>query len=209
MIEMYGEDNVEFVKIDGNKVYEPSRKYSVQSFPTFVYVQPNTKGLKAIVFRGDRTYDNMKSWMMKILKDLPILNEAAGEEEEEYEDDITEQYTPLPPKVPSHASHTSDLQVTAILKDITNFLTSQDQQLQQLLSQQKKALQSEHSDHKELSKLEENILAKLEELKPTAPEQQPPLVYLLGGVIVGVISAVIMVALINKSNIVAKKRRIA
>ena len=37
-------------------------------------MQPNTKGMKAIVYRGERSYDNMKSWMVKILKDLPVLN---------------------------------------------------------------------------------------------------------------------------------------
>ena len=36
--EMYGKENVEFVKIDGNNVYSPTQKYAVQSFPTFVYV---------------------------------------------------------------------------------------------------------------------------------------------------------------------------
>ena len=103
--EMYGKENVEFVKIDGNNVYSPTQKYAVQSFPTFVYVQPNTRGMKAILFRGDRSYDNMKAWMVKILKDLPVLN--AGEEEVAEEEEVEEfmdPYTPLvtppqPPKV--------------------------------------------------------------------------------------------------------------
>jgi hypothetical protein len=105
MTEMYGAENVEFIKIDGNKVDDPSRKYSVQSFPTFVYVQPNTKGMKAIVFRGDRTYDKMKSWMTQILKDLPILNEEEDEYEEEEE--VMEPYSLLPPK-PMHAAPAFD-----------------------------------------------------------------------------------------------------
>jgi hypothetical protein len=46
--------------------------------------------------------------------------------------------------------------------------------------------------------LEENILGKLEELKSPAPESQPPLVYLLAGVIMGAVSAVIMVSMISK-----------
>lgn len=61
--------------------------------------------------------------------------------------------------------------------------------------------------------MEENILAKLAEMKQQPDEvmeqQQPALVYLLAGVIVGVISAVIMVAMINKSNASLKKKRIA
>ena len=74
----------------------------MQSFPTFVYVQPNTRGMKAILFRGDRSYESMKAWMVKILKDLPVLN---GEEElAEEEEEIMDPYTPLitppqPPKV--------------------------------------------------------------------------------------------------------------
>lgn len=102
--QMYGAENVEFVKIDGNKVYAPSQKYSVQSFPTFVYVQPNTRGMKAILFRGDRSYENMKAWMMKILKDLPIIGQPEEEEieEEQEEQEYMDPYTPIvnPPKPP-------------------------------------------------------------------------------------------------------------
>ena len=99
--QMYGAENVEFVKIDGNNVYSPTQKYSVQSFPTFVYVQPNTRGMKAILFRGDRSYDNMKAWMVKILKDLPVLNGEEVEQEEE-EQEFMDPYTPLvtPPQPP-------------------------------------------------------------------------------------------------------------
>jgi hypothetical protein len=100
--QMYGKENVEFVKIDGNNVYSPTQKYAVQSFPTFVYVQPNTRGMKAILFRGDRSYESMKAWMVKILKDLPVLNgeEELAEEEEEFMDPYTPLITPpQPPKV--------------------------------------------------------------------------------------------------------------
>ena len=55
------------MKVDGQSLGDVSYKYSVQSFPTFIYVQPNTKGLKAMVYRGDRTYDDMKTWMEEIL----------------------------------------------------------------------------------------------------------------------------------------------
>ena len=62
----YG-DQVEFIKVDGQNLGDISYKYQVSSFPTFVYVEPNTKGLKAIVYRGDRNYEQMKSWMKEIL----------------------------------------------------------------------------------------------------------------------------------------------
>lgn len=68
----------------------------------------------------------------------------------------------------------------------------------------KRAAKDEKSDHSELSKLETSILSKLDSLSLSQPEvlkevDQPPLVYLLAGIIVGTICAVIMVAVINKS----------
>ena len=103
---MYGAENVEFLKIDGNKVYSPTQKYSVQSFPTFVYVEPNTRGMKAIVFRGDRSYENMKAWMVKILKDLPVVG-GEQEEDDEVEQEFMDPYTPLvtPPPPPPKIEH--------------------------------------------------------------------------------------------------------
>ena len=49
--------------------------------------------MKAILFRGDRSYENMKAWMVKILKDLPVLN--AGEEQNVEEEEFMDPYTPL------------------------------------------------------------------------------------------------------------------
>ena len=104
---------------------------------------------------------------MKILKDLPILNQGEDEdmEEELEEEEYMEPYTPLvtPPKPIKQGL---DPQIYSILKDITSCLTTQDSTLSMILSQQKKAIQSEKSDHSELSKLEESILAKLDSLKP-------------------------------------------
>jgi thioredoxin-like negative regulator of GroEL len=82
MTELYG-DKVEFLKVDGNNVFEVSRKYGVQSFPTFIYVKPNTKGMQAVMFQGERTYDGMISWMKKLMKDVPKLIEDENVEEEE------------------------------------------------------------------------------------------------------------------------------
>ena len=62
----------------------------MQSFPTFVYVEPNTKGLKAIVYRGDRNYEQMKSWMREILG--PV---ALGTFDQGFSSDITEQLEEL------------------------------------------------------------------------------------------------------------------
>ena len=80
---MYGEENVAFLKVDGTKLYEVSNKYSVQSYPTFIYVTPNTKGMKAVSFRGNRTYSSMKRWMLNLLKGLTPLNQQGDDEESE------------------------------------------------------------------------------------------------------------------------------
>ena len=62
----------------------------MQSFPTFVYVEPNSKGLKAIVYRGDRNYDQMKAWMKEILG--PV---TSGALDQGFSSDITEQLEEL------------------------------------------------------------------------------------------------------------------
>lgn len=77
----YGEENVIFIKVDGQKVYQVSDKYGVQSFPTFIYVEPNTKGLKAIMFQGNRTYQAFKGWITKILKDVPTIDGSVPEDD--------------------------------------------------------------------------------------------------------------------------------
>jgi len=75
MTSLYGEDNVAFVKVDGNRIYEIGNKYDVHSFPTFIYLTPNTKGMKAIQFKGNRSYDSMRKWMVKLLKNVPKINQ--------------------------------------------------------------------------------------------------------------------------------------
>lgn len=72
---LYGE-NVAFLKVDGQNIHQISDKYGVESYPTFVYVKPNTKGLKAVMFRGERTYPGMLSWMKRQLKDLVPNNQV-------------------------------------------------------------------------------------------------------------------------------------
>jgi hypothetical protein len=62
----------------------------VQSFPTFVYVQPETKGLKAMVFREERTYDAMKSWMVEIMGSPAPITPPQREEREEQQEQIYE-----------------------------------------------------------------------------------------------------------------------
>jgi len=96
MTEMYGEANVEFIKVDGNKVYDVARKYSVQSFPTFIYVQPKSNGLKAVVFKGNRSYQTMKSWMQKLMADVPVKNAVPEDYEEEELNVASERYAPTP-----------------------------------------------------------------------------------------------------------------
>ena len=86
--EEYG-DSVEFMKVDGNKIYDVSHKYGIQSYPSFVYVEPNTKGLKAAMFRGNRSYDTMKSWMVRILKDVPSKSGGVASDEEDVDADYS------------------------------------------------------------------------------------------------------------------------
>jgi hypothetical protein len=60
---MYGSENVAFMKVDGNNLYDISSKYAIDSYPSFIYVKPNSKGLKAVEFKGKRAALTMKNWM--------------------------------------------------------------------------------------------------------------------------------------------------
>ena len=50
--ELYGADKVEFLKVDGTQLYEISHKYNIQSYPSFIYIMPKTKGMQAKQFSG-------------------------------------------------------------------------------------------------------------------------------------------------------------
>ena len=91
-----------------------------------MYVQPNTRGMKAILYRDERTYDRMRDWMTKILKDVPVLDEEEGladEEEEPYVPYQRDSYS-APPQNKKIEHNLGE--VTLILKDMASFLTTQD-----------------------------------------------------------------------------------
>lgn len=69
------------MKIDGTSVYQVADKYGVESYPTFIYVKPNTSGMKAVMFKGNRSYNGMKTWMKKMLKDVEPVNTVAKQSE--------------------------------------------------------------------------------------------------------------------------------
>jgi hypothetical protein len=46
-------------------------------------VQPGSNGLKAVVFKGNRSYGTMKNWMMKLLADVPMKNPPDEDEDDE------------------------------------------------------------------------------------------------------------------------------
>lgn len=87
---MYGEEQVAFLKVDGTSIYQVSDKYQVSSYPTFIYVKPNTRGLKAVMFRGDRTYQGMMQWMKRQLRDVKAVSTSTPEPSLQSENDEAE-----------------------------------------------------------------------------------------------------------------------
>jgi hypothetical protein len=54
--------NVEFFKIDGEKLHELRRRYKINGFPNFVYLKAGTKGHDAKKYDGERNKDDMMKW---------------------------------------------------------------------------------------------------------------------------------------------------
>ena len=74
MTKWYGADQVAFLKIDGTKVKDFSRRYKISSYPKFIALYPNKEGLEFTVFRASpRDYDQFKKWMVGIMGDTPTV----------------------------------------------------------------------------------------------------------------------------------------
>ena len=70
----YGSEQVAFLKIDGTKVKDFSRRYKISSYPKFIALYPNKEGLEFTVFRASpRDYEQFKKWMVGILGDTPTV----------------------------------------------------------------------------------------------------------------------------------------
>ena len=66
MEELYG-DQVVFLQVNKDKCPELLRKYGAHRFPSFYYVKPGTLAKVATRFSGDRDYDELKKWMVKLV----------------------------------------------------------------------------------------------------------------------------------------------
>lgn len=64
---LYGEDVIEFIKVDGEKVRDISSLYNVHSYPTFAYSAPQMKGAPTKTFTASRTFNNFKNWILDLL----------------------------------------------------------------------------------------------------------------------------------------------
>lgn len=60
-------NDIIFFTIDGTKVHELRRRYKVPGFPSFIYIEPNTKGKKAHNFERQRSKEALVDWMDHLL----------------------------------------------------------------------------------------------------------------------------------------------
>jgi hypothetical protein len=65
MIEWYGEDKVEFWKVDGGIAYNIPFYYNINQYPTIIAIKPGFGPNLGDVFRAfPRDYNNFKEWML-------------------------------------------------------------------------------------------------------------------------------------------------
>jgi len=71
MIEWFGADIVEVIKVDGNIGRDISKKYRVEGYPKFIMLFPHSNGNKISTYRAEeRTYESIKNWALKNLQDV-------------------------------------------------------------------------------------------------------------------------------------------
>jgi hypothetical protein len=78
MNRLFGKDQIEFMQVNKAFNKELCRKYGAHRFPSFYYVKPNTRGKVAQKFHGDRSYEELYSWMRALVKNhggIPIAEE--------------------------------------------------------------------------------------------------------------------------------------
>jgi len=73
MREEYGEDQVEFIKVDAKSGRDITSRYGISSYPTFMAIHPNSNG-KLIDFfeEGTRTLRTFKKWATGLMKINPL-----------------------------------------------------------------------------------------------------------------------------------------
>ena len=69
----YSKDQVAFIKVNGQFVWELSNMYRVREFPYFIAIDPSKGGAEKSVFRSNsRTYDSFKWWMIETMGEVPL-----------------------------------------------------------------------------------------------------------------------------------------
>lgn len=86
LTEMYGPEEVAFLKVNGQVVTSISSKYKVHSYPKFIALKPNSEGNRYEVFGGaTRTYENLRKWMLDLMGNTPLLGEPRCDHEHDEE----------------------------------------------------------------------------------------------------------------------------
>eukprot|EP00353_Schmidingerella_taraikaensis_P013226 CAMPEP_0185577976 /NCGR_PEP_ID=MMETSP0434-20130131/11615_1 /TAXON_ID=626734 ORGANISM="Favella taraikaensis, Strain Fe Narragansett Bay" /NCGR_SAMPLE_ID=MMETSP0434 /ASSEMBLY_ACC=CAM_ASM_000379 /LENGTH=133 /DNA_ID=CAMNT_0028195681 /DNA_START=70 /DNA_END=471 /DNA_ORIENTATION=- len=83
----YG-DKIQFLKVDGTSDRHTAHRYSIQSFPSFVMLEPGTDGDKWTEWNPvQRNYANMKKWIKTWASKYHIeVPKPAGSETEQAAD---------------------------------------------------------------------------------------------------------------------------
>jgi thiol-disulfide isomerase/thioredoxin len=70
MYAWYGKENVEIIKVDGQRASDIANYFRINSYPQFLSVAPNTNGKGESMYNyAPRNYNTLKKWMVEQMKE--------------------------------------------------------------------------------------------------------------------------------------------
>ena len=65
----YGADQVAFLKVDGQIIWELAQRYQVMYFPAFIAIAPKSAEAKSVFKNPQRNYETLKMWLSEVIGD--------------------------------------------------------------------------------------------------------------------------------------------
>ncbi|CDW79110.1 protein disulfide [Stylonychia lemnae] len=204
MNEWYGEEKVEFIKVDGNKIKKLQELYKVPSYPYFVAVVPGTNGKTYSAFKYQpRNYDTLKKWMLEVMATTPMKDQTPSSvvaEESTYKQVTVPQMQQQMPQATAQAQkqvHTS--MISNAIKDIGSQQNTQNKKMEELIQ----LLESALKDDPSMGGQQQPEQQKTEQ----AGVQLSPATYILLGLIGGTLASVTLIAYVSRQNVKQRKAK--
>ena len=69
----YGVDQVAFLKVDGQIIWELAQRYQIMKFPAFIAIAPKSAEAKSVFKNPQRNYETLKMWLSEVIGDQLTL----------------------------------------------------------------------------------------------------------------------------------------